>query len=89
LLLRDISEETQREFQISSSEEVTFTQIGELSHGHRDSVRFANGRPLSVQGLHSGQRATVLSLTLADDVQPPQSDAAQSWRGRAATLSPR
>lgn len=89
LLLRDIPSKTQKQFQISASAEVTFTQVGELSNTHRDSVRFGNGRTLSVQKLRPGQRAKVLSLSLADDVQTPQSDTMQSWRAPASTLSPR
>lgn len=62
LVLKDISETIQRNFDVSAEEEVVFTQLTASAFTYRDAVQFANGRQLRLQGLREGQRVIVLSL---------------------------
>jgi hypothetical protein len=62
LLLKEIPAALQHRLGVSESEEIVFTQKTWEAYVHRDSVRFANGREVSLQELRCGQRATVLSL---------------------------
>ena len=71
LLLRDIPEHLQREYQVSAAEEVTFTQISALEYHYRDAVRFANDREVLLQKLEEGQRVEVLCLSVREEL--PQS----------------
>src|SRR4051812_34670777 len=66
LALREIPESLQRELNIESSENVTFTQVSLQTHSHRDAVIFPNGRTLLLQRLRAGQRLRVLSLSSSD-----------------------
>lgn len=67
LLLFDIPQRLQDQLGAACTEIVTFTQQTWEAHVHRDSVRFRNGREVSLQQLHCGQRVTVVSLG-SDDV---------------------
>jgi hypothetical protein len=75
LLLRDIPERLQREYQIGEAEGVTFTQISASEYHYRDAVRFANGREVLLQMLQEGQRVEVLCLSLREEL--PQGRSAQ------------
>jgi hypothetical protein len=68
LLLRDISEQWQKELGVGAVEEVTFTQITASPNSYRDSVRFPNGREVLLQRLQEGQRVRVLRLTPDDGI---------------------
>lgn len=70
LVLRDITPAMQLEASVGSSAIVTFTQLGVPQNTHRDAVRFANGCEVLLQKLTPGQRADVLSLSLAEDREP-------------------
>jgi hypothetical protein len=84
LLLLDIPQRLQQELEASSTEIVTFTQRTWEAHVHRDSVQFSNGRKVSLQQLHCGQRVTVLSLGCDDTAraEPPCEDLA-IWERRS------
>jgi hypothetical protein len=62
LLLRDIPERLQRQYQVGAAEGVTFTQISAVEYHYRDAVRFANGREIVLQKLEEDQRVEVLCL---------------------------
>jgi hypothetical protein len=68
LRLEDIPTRLQHEYNVGTSEEVTFTQISALANSYRDAVRFSNGREVRLQELREGQRVTVLDLSLAEDL---------------------
>lgn len=83
LLLFEIPQRLQQRLEASSTEIVTFTQRTWEAHVHRDSVRFSNGRDVSLQDLQCGQRVTVLSLGCGDDTaiaMPPREELAISRR---------
>jgi len=56
LLLRDIPASLMQEYDVLSNEQVTFTQATTDAYSYRDSVRFRNGRQISLQALQEGQR---------------------------------
>ena len=62
LLLHNIPPRLQHQLSVSSTEKVTFTQRTWEAYVHRDTVRFANGKEVSLQTLACGQRVTVLQL---------------------------
>ena len=62
----DIPEYLQREIDVHSIEEVTFTQLTASPFRYRDAIRFRNGREILLQRLEKGQRVRVLSLSIAD-----------------------
>ena len=68
LLLQDIPEWLQREYQVGAAEGVTFTQISALEYHYRDAVRFANGREILLQKLEEGQRVEVLYLSAREEL---------------------
>ena len=80
LLLRDIPERLQREYQVGEAEGVTFTQISASEYHYRDAVRFANGREVLLQRLEEGQRVDVLCLSAAEEL--PQVRAARIGSAR-------
>jgi hypothetical protein len=67
LLLRDIPTDVQNSFCVSSSEEVTFTQVTAKAYAYRDAVRFESGEEILLQRLNEGQRVTVLELSSASE----------------------
>ena len=62
LLLRDIPEDLQRQFDVQATEEVTFVQLSAEAYQYRDAVRFRNCREVLLQRLRCGQRVQVLCL---------------------------
>jgi hypothetical protein len=68
LRLEDIPTQLQHEYNVGTSEEVTFTQISALANSYRDAVRFSNGCEVRLQELREGQRVTVLDLSMAEDL---------------------
>jgi hypothetical protein len=68
LRLRDIPVRMQHEFRVGSEEDVTFTQLTASPNSYRDAVRFANGREVRLQELREGQRAKVLDLSCAGEL---------------------
>jgi hypothetical protein len=62
LLLQDIPKSLQEHLSVAEAEEVAFIEQSLEAYTHRDAVRFANGRELLLQRLHSGQTLRVLSL---------------------------
>ena len=68
LRLEDIPTRLQHEYNVGTSEEVTFTQISALANSYRDAVRFSNGCEVRLQELREGQRVTVLDLSMAEDL---------------------
>jgi len=70
LLLRDISEDLQKEIGLRGCiEEVVFTETS-ASSAFRDAVRFSNGKLLLLQKLALGQRIHVLSLDSEEEGEP-------------------
>ena len=70
LLVRDISEQLQREMKIWRTEEAIFTQLTAASRRHRDALRFRNGHHVLLQMLREGQRIRILDLSLAEFTEP-------------------
>jgi hypothetical protein len=70
LLVRDISEQLQRELKIWRTEEAIFTQVTAAACRHRDALRFRNGRQVLLQTLREGQRVRILDLSLAEFTEP-------------------
>ena len=62
LLLRDIPERIQQEWNVGAVEEVTFVEQSADAFRYRDGVRFANGRETLLQQLACGQIVLVLRL---------------------------
>jgi len=62
LLLCDIPNDLQRQFDVQACEEVTFVQLSAEAYEYRDAVRFSNGREVLLQCLRCGQHVEVLSL---------------------------
>lgn len=65
LRLEGIPRRVQRQFGISGTEAVTFTQVSAESNQFRDAVRFENGREILIQDLSEGTRIEVLDLSIA------------------------
>ena len=65
LRLHDIPERLQRQLGVGTSEEVVFIQTSAMAGRHRDGVQFQNKQETLLQHLAEGQRADVLSLSLA------------------------
>jgi hypothetical protein len=68
LQLQDIPVRLQHELNVGPVEDVTFTQLSAAVNSYRDAVRFANGREVRLQELREGQRARVLDLSMAEDL---------------------
>ena len=68
LLLQDIPERLQREYQVGAAEGVTFTQISATEYQYRDAIRFSNGREVLLQKLQEGQHVEVLCLSLREEL---------------------
>jgi len=66
--LLDIPARLQQELGVGPTETVTFTQISAAVNSYRDAVRFCNGREVRLQELREGQRARVLDLSLAEEL---------------------
>ena len=80
LVLRDIPTFLQRQLGVQEEEEVEFVQTSARVNTYRDAVRFKNNRQILLQALSEGQRATVMSLTPAEDEQVMSFDAVvQRW----------
>jgi hypothetical protein len=56
----------QRQFDVQSTEEVTFVPLSAEAYEYRDAVRFRNGREVLLQYLRCGQCVEVLSLCSDD-----------------------
>jgi hypothetical protein len=63
LLVYDIGEDLQREYELCSREEATFEQISAAAYTYRDAIRFDNGQVVRFQDLPEGQRVIVLELS--------------------------
>lgn len=68
LHLQDIPARLQHELGVGTAETVTFTQLTAAVNSYRDAVRFANGREIRLQELREGQRAQVLDMSMAEDL---------------------
>jgi hypothetical protein len=68
LHLQDIPVRLQHELNVTSEEDVTFTQLTASVNSYRDAVRFSNGKQVRLQELREGQRAKVLDLSCAEDL---------------------
>lgn len=68
LELHDIPVRLQRDAGVGAVEEVTFTQISAAVNSYRDAVRFSNGKEVRLQELREGQRARVLDLSVAEEL---------------------
>jgi hypothetical protein len=68
LRLRDIPVRLQHEFRVGPEEDVLFTQLTASVNSYRDAVRFPNGREVRLQELREGQRAIVLDLSYAEEL---------------------
>jgi hypothetical protein len=68
LRLRDIPARLQHELRVGPEEDVVFTQLTASPHSYRDAVRFGNGREVRLQELREGQRAEVLDLSCAEEL---------------------
>jgi hypothetical protein len=66
LVLHDIPAHLRDYLKVSSTEEVTFTQLTANAYAHRDAIRFANGCELPLQHLIVGQRVKVLTVSLEE-----------------------
>lgn len=67
LRLQGITLPIQKQFGVTDTEEVTFTQLHADAGYHRDAVRFKNGLTLTLQRLQPGQQVDVLSLALLEE----------------------
>ncbi|MFN3323126.1 MAG: hypothetical protein ACK5AZ_06500 [Bryobacteraceae bacterium] len=74
LILKDIPQDLQRELEVGESEEVTFVQISANANSYRDAVRFSNSRQILLQALREQQRVEVVSLALAESMEPEHAD---------------
>lgn len=68
LRLEPVAVRLRREFELGETEEVVFTQIDAQAHSYRDAVRFAGGRQVRLQELPEGQRAVVVDLSMAEEL---------------------
>jgi hypothetical protein len=67
LFVRDISDKLRREFGLGDDvQQGVFTQT-DAGTGFRDAIRFSNGRDISLQRLHEGQRIRVRSLSSPEE----------------------
>jgi hypothetical protein len=71
LTLSDIPERVQQKLGVGAEEQITFIQMSADVGRHRDGIRFANGQEILLQRLAEGQRARVISLSLAEVVEEP------------------
>lgn len=70
LRLHDIGEDFQREHEVGSEEEVTFTQLSAAPQTYRDAVMFQIGCRVRLQELPEGLRVTVLNLEAHEEESP-------------------
>lgn len=68
LHMQDIPVRLQHELNVGPEEDVTFTQLTASVNSYRDAVRFGNGKEIRLQELREGQRAKVLDLSCAEDL---------------------
>jgi hypothetical protein len=67
LFVRDIPDKLRREFSLQGDvQQGVFTQT-DAGIGFRDAICFSNGREISLQLLHEGQRVRVRSLSSAEE----------------------
>jgi hypothetical protein len=69
LQLSGISLDVQRSCCVGATEKVKFVARSANAYEHRDAIRFANGKVLTLQFLADGQRAKVLALGPAEAVR--------------------
>jgi hypothetical protein len=60
----------QKQFSVSHTEEVKFTQMHARENAYRDAAQFKNGTCVLLQFLEPGQLVKVLSLSPAQESQP-------------------
>jgi hypothetical protein len=74
----------QKEFGVSSEEEVKFVQVSALENQHRDAVRFRTGHTVRLQELTAGQRVQIVDLGDTSVEEPDFSsfDATPAHNGR-------
>jgi hypothetical protein len=89
LLLEKIPAALQQQLGVSETEEVVFTQRTWEANVHRDAVRFANGRQVSLQQLCCAQRATVLSIVSEERVPEDPVDAPETAGSQELVTSAR
>ncbi|MBX9944974.1 MAG: hypothetical protein K2Y40_12900 [Reyranella sp.] len=63
LRLAGIGEAVQRALAVGPVEEVVMVRTEAPAHAHRDAVKFANGREVTLQGLNAGVTAEVVAFT--------------------------
>jgi hypothetical protein len=71
LKLTTVPSALQQQYQVSGSEEVTFTQLSASSYAYRDAIRFENGKSVLLQDLPEGLSVKVLSLATVDPEWEP------------------
>jgi hypothetical protein len=82
LLLRDIPERLQHQYQVGEVEGVIFMQVSGMEYQYRDAVRFANGQEVLLQRLEEGQRVEVLCLSVREELELPQVRGARIGRAK-------
>lgn len=70
LTLHNITPAIQQQFNVTATEDVTFTQLHADAGYHRDAIRFCDGQTLTLQRLRPGQQVNVIRLSLPEDDEP-------------------
>ena len=70
LMLQEIPSDLQRSLHVGATERVTFAHLSADANTHRDGLRFANGREVSLQNLPEGLRIKILGLDLDSETTP-------------------
>ena len=62
----------QKQFGVSSCEQVTFVQLTAEPFRYRDAIRFSNGQEVLLQKLADGLRLDVMSIALVEEAPEPK-----------------
>ncbi|HTR37034.1 MAG TPA: hypothetical protein VMH80_14105 [Bryobacteraceae bacterium] len=62
LLLKNVPQDLQRQWQIKDEEAAVFVQLSAAENTYRDAVEFRNGHQVLLQNLREGMLVKVLSL---------------------------
>ena len=74
LIVKDISNDLQRKWNVEEEECVVFTQTNANPYSYRDAIQFRNGKQVLLQNLREGMRMQVLSMSGTEDRQDLSAD---------------
>lgn len=70
LKVRSITEKVRKNLNAELDQELTFTQVSAAGNHFRDALRVKNGHEVLLQNVGTGLQVLVVSLALAEELQP-------------------